>query len=65
VKSLISVEELLSGSKLALPPVTPPYTEARRKIERTGQQLTFEAEDLPLFELEALDALARDDGIIE
>lgn len=38
---ILNVEELLKGTHPQLPPIIPPYTEARRRVEAEGQQLTF------------------------
>ncbi|MDQ1678051.1 MAG: hypothetical protein QOC93_3195 [Actinomycetota bacterium] len=46
---MVSVEELLGGAKLSMPPVVPPYTEAQKKVA-VVQQLAFgidEDEDMP------------------
>lgn len=46
---IISVEDLLAGKRLAMPPIIPPYTEAQKKVS-TSQQLAFgidEADDFP------------------
>jgi DNA modification methylase len=46
---IISIEELLGGKKLSMPPVIPPYTEAQKKVV-IAQQLAFgidEDEDMP------------------
>lgn len=39
---VISIEELLRGGRPAMPPIIPPYTEARRRLTETAQQLAFE-----------------------
>ena len=46
---LITVEDLLKGTKLTMPPIVPPYTEAQKKVQ-VDQQLSFaidEDEDMP------------------
>lgn len=38
---IVSVEELLHGKQLSLPPIIPPYTEARRRAIDNSQQLAM------------------------
>jgi hypothetical protein len=51
-------EELPSGSKPQLPPVIPPYTEARRRKLSEEQQLA-----LTFGEEEVADAIIRDEVV--
>ncbi|MEZ5185629.1 MAG: site-specific DNA-methyltransferase [Candidatus Nanopelagicales bacterium] len=44
---ILSVEELLQGKKPQLPPIIPPYTEAKRRSRDEGVQLMFTAEEEP------------------
>lgn len=41
---MLTVEELLAGTRPSLPPVVPPYTEARKRTD-AGHQLSFEMAD--------------------
>ncbi|MFC8854807.1 DNA methyltransferase [Streptomyces sp. NPDC057144] len=67
---ILSVEELLSGKRPKLPPVVPPYIEAKKRVDTGDQHSLFDApeaitkkEDVP--EEEAVSLLAADDGIEE
>ncbi|WP_158838768.1 DNA methyltransferase [Streptomyces sp. NRRL S-1022] len=67
---IISVEELLSGVRPKLPPIVPPYTEAKKRVDTSGQQSLFDSpeqisEKEDVSEDQAVSVLAADDGVEE